>query len=904
MKSKPLLHLSQLLLGIWLLAGAVFSTALATPQAELHYLIDQVDTPSQYPPPRDDPRWQKARDALTLNLGFVSAPLWIRIDVSGDSEPRRMLLELANNRINELDLHVTGPQQEQLKPEADYHFSDSQTLAQRPNQSTNLLVTFELQPHEEKVLLARIVNNLPMKLPFKLWQENEYKNHVKIRSLFQGVYFGIVTIMAIYNLCIFLFVKDRSYGYYALFILCLSAYVGVERGLGFELLWPEHPQNDFRMVLLFTALGCAVSIPFMIHFLSLEKNAPRLLVFFRLLMWIWLATAVVAAIKPSLGLMYVMLMLLFPGSSSLFAVGVIMWRRGIPAAPYFTVAWAVLVASATIYDAYLLGWLPVSIFTEYALQAGNIIEVTLLSLGLAYRIKTLDDEKQKADSVNLAKSEFLATMSHEIRTPMNGVLGMAELLQDTHLNTQQRHYLNIILSSGQSLLTVLNDILDYSKIEAGKLEMEQVKFNLRTLVDETAAIFTMRARDKQLYYNVYISPAVPETMVGDPARTRQVLCNLISNAFKFTRQGKVILRVTRHPQQQAILFEVEDSGIGISDAAKERIFERFTQADSATNRQFGGTGLGLAISKRFIDLLGGQIGVHSVSGKGSIFWFTLPCPATVSTSPSTLTAPTTPIILATPDTLFSHYFSQYCTQWQMQAHIASNLEQALMLQHNVQAPFILIDQHCSDFSADRIRAACTTFARQAPAQTLLLMDAGAARQAFDDLQPSVWFEEFPLSITRIRARLLEQTQPMDSDGARAPLAHFAGMKVLVVDDNPVNTLVATGYLRKLGVQSTTVDNGKAAVDMLCQNDTDFDLVLMDCEMPDLDGFEVTRRIRNWERNRNQRHQPICALSAHALESFREKCTTAGMDGFLAKPIVLQQLQLMLARFQPQSALSD
>lgn len=874
--------------------------AIAKPSAELHYFIDTDNLTESQLPSLTESYWQK-NENLKLNLGFVYDPVWIRIDVRGDERARDLVLDLNYNHLADMSLTMARVSDEEFIAEEVFNFSDRMALKDRPSQNLTPVLYFHLKEFEHKVFFIRVVNELPMKLPFYVWEEREYKNVTKGRMLFQGFYFGVVLIMAIYNFCIYLFSRDRSYGYYTFFILSLSAVIGIERGLALEWIWPDFPQIEYRFLLISIAFGCAASIPFTIYFLSLNKNAPRAVIYLKVLTAAWMVLAVLAAIHPGQVVQIAMFVLLPPGSLSLLVIGLLMWRNGVPAAPYYIIAWSVLVISTVIFDAYLLGWLPISLFTDYSLQVGNMIEVTLLSLGLAYRIKTLDNEKQKAYSINQAKSEFLATMSHEIRTPMNGVLGMAELLRDTRLNTQQRHYLNTILGSGNSLLTVLNDILDYSKIEAGKLEVENIQFNVRQIVDETAAIFATPAKDKGLYYNVYISPYVPEEIMGDPARTRQVLSNLLSNAFKFTKDGKVVVRVTSGTNQNTILFEVEDTGVGIAAEQQQEIFERFTQADSSTSRHYGGTGLGLSISKAFVELLGGEIGLECKGSKGSTFWFTLPRqePSTrLKTDVSRLGQKS--VLLVSPDPLFSEYFYQYCKQWQMHAFTASNLGEVLVMCSQIEADYIFVDQHCSDFSSEHVHQIVTASANTADSQLVLLMDAGSDRGALEQLFPNLWFEEFPISIKHIRDRLLEhcggehiQKEPVEEQT-------FPGMKVLVVDDNEVNGMVAIGFLRKLGVDALVVNNGKTALELLFHQGVHFDLVLLDCEMPDMDGFEVIRRIRAWEREHSVLHQPVCALSAHALEGFREKCKAAEMDDFLAKPIVLQQLRGTLAKFQHSS----
>ena len=851
---------------------------------------------------RRDIAWKPARSAA-LNLGILSDVLWVKLDLPAIDAVAPRLFEVANHKITDLTLYVVRYPAGQPELETTFTVSDRMTVRERPYHNRNFVFPVELRPDTPTSIYLRVYNQFPMKLPLFLWSETQFRSQVEARALFQGTYFGVVIIMAIYNLSIYLFVRDKSYGTYTLFILCLAGYVLVDRGLAMEYLWPDHPGIDFQMTLVFTALGCASTVPFTVNFLSLRQHAPQFARAFNYLFGLWLLIALVAIIHPAIWLLFVVVLVLIPGGSSLFVVGVLMWKRGVPAAPYYTIAWAVLVAAATFYDSYLLGLLPVSIFTEYSLQAGSMIEVTLLSIGLAYRIKTLDAEKREARLITEAKSEFLATMSHEIRTPMNGILGMAELMRDTQLSQRQQAYLDTILNSGQTLLTVLNDILDFSKIEAGKLELEFVPFNVRTLVDETAAIFAVKAKEKKLHYNLYIAPDVPARMSGDSIRVRQVLSNLISNAFKFTREGSVSVRVSLVAEQHRLLVEVIDSGIGIAESKADRIFEKFTQADSSTSRQYGGTGLGLAISRRFIELMGGNIGVRSKPGQGSTFWFTLPLQpedVAIEMMPAAVPAeqPKRPLLLISPTPELVAHLQSYLPGWGLELQVQASLQAASINAGAAQRPgFILIDQHCSDFSAGRVRALLSQLGGATGSQLILLLEIGSPRAEFEILQPTPWIEEYPLSIDRLKRHFRPPEPPLErSLQPNVETQDFSRLRVLVVDDNDVNAMVVSGFLRKLGIQPEVVKSGRDAIDLICDQACRFDLILMDCEMPEIDGYEATARIREWEKLHDARRQSICALSAHALQSYRDKCLQAGMDDFLSKPILFDQLKTKLGQY--------
>ena len=320
--------------------------------------------------------WVHAKTA-SPNFGFVRGALWLKLDLPHAQQNARRLFEIANHKITNATVFLLHRSGSKSVLDRTYTITDSMPVRERPYSSQNYVFPLELKTGVSQFLYIRLQNDYPMKLPLNLWTLEQYQDQREARALFQGMYFGVVVIMAIYNLCIYLFVRDRSYGTYAVFILCLAGYVLVDRGIAVQYLWPDNPTLDFRMTMVFTALGCGFSVPFTVSFLSLKENAPRIASAYRLLFWLWMLIAFVAMVYPAVWLPFIVLLVLLPGGTSLFVVGVLMWRRGVPAAPYYTVAWAVLVGAAIIYDSLMLGFVPESLFTEYSLQVGNMIEVTL-----------------------------------------------------------------------------------------------------------------------------------------------------------------------------------------------------------------------------------------------------------------------------------------------------------------------------------------------------------------------------------------------------------------------------------------------------------------------------------------------------------------------------------------------
>lgn len=837
-----------------------------------------------------------------LNLGFTSDTVWVRFYAPPLPEKDEYLLEVANHKLTEIQVFVAHQVNGAWQIQESYQASDDLPLSQRIYPHRHFIFPMPLDSESASLVLLKINNNYPMKIPLNLMNEAAFHQHDVDRSLFHGIYFGTVLIMAFYNLFIYFYVKDKSYATYVIFIVLFAAIVAVDKGLASQYLWPDHMENDFSIYVVLVALGAASSVWFTVNFLSLAHYAPRMLRGFYCLMGFWLLLALVAVVLPSIWVLMIEMIVLLPGGAALLWAGIYTWRKGVAAAPYYSISWCVVIFGVFIYSSYLLGLLPVSLVTEYSLQVGNIIEATLLSLGLAHRIKVLDEEKQLAHAKSEAKSEFLATMSHEIRTPMNGILGMAQLLRDTRLTQQQSSYISTILGSGQTLLTVLNDILDYSKIEAGKLEMEHIHFNVRRLVDETAGVFAVKATEKGVYYNTYVGPRVPIKIKGDPTRVRQILTNFLSNAFKFTSGGKVTIHVNREADNRQLRFEVRDTGIGISDDKLHCVFEEFTQADSSTSRQYGGTGLGLPISKRLVEMMGGAIGVNSTVGEGSVFWFSLPIKGEIPFDrlPQNNDTPDMGqfrFLQISPDQEFLSQTQAYSEFWRFELVCQRSIHNAVRNIGDTAPPFdyLIVDQYSEDFSYEAVSRELMKQPWAKNSQLILTMKPGSDRMAFEQMKPTPWIEEYPVSITRIQFRFLgRQGVRLSRPGSADVAVDFTDMRVLLVEDNPVNAKVASAFLKKLKITAKAVDSGEEALELVCHEKREFDLILMDCEMPGIDGYTTAKHIRDWELLHHREPVRICALSAHAMESHKTRCLDAGMNDFLSKPLVFEELQEKVA----------
>ncbi|MDX1695165.1 MAG: response regulator [Ketobacteraceae bacterium] len=845
-----------------------------------------------------------------IRFGFTDNMIWTRMQVRNALDhPVTAMLYTDRPNVERIELFEIRPKEVVFLGKSGSGFE----TAEKPVDSRNPAFRIQLAAGEEKTLIARMASSHFLHTAFKLADPVSYGEETGRFQLWVGTGLGILAGFLCYAL--FMGLRDWAADYlkFALYLGSAALYMLTQTGfIGVE--WLNLPGAHPKLEAITMALVVASTCYFERAFLNLEAHNPFLNLVLRVIGILSLALVLASPLlSNSLSLQTSLLLAIISTPFTLFAI-FSRWINGFKPARYYLISRVLLVLIAGFGAQTIYGALPTNITLSWLLLFGLVLDAVLLTCALADHHRDnarSETERQQqiaiAEAVTRTKSEFLAQLSHEIRTPMNGILGMTELLSGSPLSPTQQDYLKTISTSGNHLLKILDDVLDYSKIEAGKMAIDITTFDLSHLLTECIELFKGRIEEKQLELITHIDGDVPHQVKGDPMRIRQILTNLISNAVKYTDHGEIIINIAndnRHTPAH-ICFEVSDTGIGIPPDQLKSLFKPDRPIDPTESK-----GLGLAISERLVKMMDGEIGAESQQGRGSKFWFSLPLEAVEEEERTPiLTEKLLGLRLLVVDDNASCrlVIQQQANSWGMQVSTAVNGKQALAMlrtQANLEEPFdiVILDHEMPGMNGLELAARI----KEDPLinnNLLVIMLTGlgvapssaAARNAGvrKVITKPVTGRMLKITLAEELGHLHKIEQEHGSqDGKAAPLP--SRLSILVAEDHYLSQKVIKGMLARLGLECDTVNNGNDAV--LAARQKNYSLILMDCEMPDVNGFEATRQIRRWEQANNRPEVPIIALTAHIMDEHKERSLESGMNAHLSKPIELSELRDTILRW--------
>jgi len=835
------------------------------------------------------------------NFGFNNSIFWFRVVLHNAADEHiEKLLEIPYSLLDE----VRGYQLLDGLVTKEHVMGHSVPFGSRPIEHRNLIFPVHLPANKSVTVYFRVRGESTVLFPLTLWEERDFWQNEQLLLLCQALFFGLMGVMIIYNALIAWGTKDKVYLLYVCLISMTTMFQAIYRGFAFQFIWPNFPSLNAQIMAVIIPLACMLAGLFSIEILKLKKSFRGAYFAIRVFIILSLVHILLALIFPYTLIIQSSVLLQFVQAFFIFYVCIVHWRSAESEARVFFIAWIVFLSGCIIMPLMSFGIIPYVQFIDSLFQIGSAIEVILLSLILVLRVNRLRREhassQLESQEIKLkacvemeegkARSQFLAMMSHEIRTPMNGVLGLVDVLKETSLDVKQKQLVGVIQNSGEMLLNIINDILDFSKADADSLRLESLPVDLEQVIDECVAVYAEMAKQKGILLVSHHDRCIPNIIECDPVRLKQVLNNLLSNAFKFTKSGHIFLsaRIVDQLDGVRVRFEIEDTGIGLSMPQQEKLFTPFSQANRSIAREYGGTGLGLAISKKIVGLLGGDIGVNSQQGLGATFWFDIP----IDRDDVITLVPTEHqniIVCSDYDPLI-----EICRRVLSNEDVTVNqVFLPLSVNEGVALPsgndiVLLYISGLAGSLQDLLPSVQALSVNSEKNYYFKMGVLNGERHLVDEKNDIV---DAPIELHKI---VVERYQ-IDKDKADKTFeellpARVKGLKVLIAEDNAINQMVIRGIISSMVSEVKMVNNGLEAVEIISKDSGYFDLVLMDCEMPIMDGFEAVKSIRQSENTYNLPPLKIVALTAHALAEYREKAFDSGMDDHLTKPVSRRYMQ--------------
>jgi len=827
----------------------------------------------------DTKQWQSPQQVN--DAGYDA--FWLQLHIhNGTNSAKKMWIDQPNGLLPLMKLYVLKQQQILHQYEAGSTVPSSRW----PSDALAMLFPLTVEPGDTLDIVIFIQQSALLVIKdLTLWESDTYATRFDIVTSTHWMYSGAVGLMILYNFMLFIFTRDRSYAYYVFFAASCWATFFTSIGYDRWLFWPEATTWNTLGFHLLHSIQFIAAILFAQNFLNLREKSPRgfwLLNVFVALMAIIFVVQLLGPTTPNGAIIALRFAMTLPILMTLWIIPLQLLLRGDRTALLYFVAASVYLLAWIATTLWILGVLPTLPMMRNAVIIGQTIELVVLSVALANRINEHKQSEQMAKLAMQEKSEFLAKMSHEIRTPMNGVISMADLLLTMNLPSTAKQCAGIIQSSAQSLVSIINEILDYSKLEAGKLALNEELSDPAIALRDAVALFEALALEKRLTLIAVIAPDVPQVMRLDNARVRQILMNLINNAIKFTHRGAITVDARRTEKQ--LVIKVIDTGIGITQQQRENIFSNYQQGASDTAARYGGTGLGLAICKQLLQLMRGDIDVESTPQRGSTFTIRLPLREPQLTR---VDSGIRDVALVCDDALYIELLTAWLAQQDICCKVFETAQGLSAWQANIDTStaLILIDSTLPP----QIFAACLDALQNTNVAHLAILpsirhsiNASAALQV-GEAALLARIQHLPRSI--ISTAWWNTLKQIDNKPAPSLSMH----RILVADDDATNRIIMGKLLRELGQEPVIVSNGEEALDAYFRRDVD--LLILDCNMPKLDGISVTRRIREIDANTSR--TPIIALTAHATDKVFRDYEAAGANLLLTKPISLDRLRTAL-----------